>query len=116
MVVLDASAILALWLQEPGWTRVAQIAARSSISVVNLAESIGRMARKGMPSDRAVARLDALGAVFVPLTRDVAVHAGLLAASTRPLGLSLGDRVCIAQAVALGLPVMTVDRRLAAFG
>lgn len=36
--------------------------------------------------------------------------AGRLAPQTRPLGLSLGDRACLALALDLGFPVLTGDR------
>jgi ribonuclease VapC len=36
--------------------------------------------------------------------------AGLMATETKPLGLSLGDRACLAVGLAYDLPVITADR------
>jgi len=41
--VLDASAILALLNQEPGYDRVAQVLDNSSVSAVNLSEVISKL-------------------------------------------------------------------------
>jgi PIN domain nuclease of toxin-antitoxin system len=40
----------------------------------------------------------------------VALRAGFLYRLTSPFGLSLGDRACLALAMALKLPVVTSDR------
>ena len=46
----------------------------------------------------------------VPFTVDHARLAGDIAAHTRPLGLSFGDRACLALGVALKVPVYTADK------
>ena len=45
MIVLDSSALLALLFFEPGCERVAELALRSCMSTVNLAEDSERLAR-----------------------------------------------------------------------
>lgn len=46
-----------------------------------------------------------------PFSVDTAESAALLWAQTRSLGLSLGDRACLALARELGLVALTADRR-----
>jgi PIN domain nuclease of toxin-antitoxin system len=47
---------------------------------------------------------------FVPFEASTAELAARLEPATRPLGLSLGDRACLALAVELGVPALTADR------
>jgi PIN domain nuclease of toxin-antitoxin system len=51
-----------------------------------------------------------LPVVFVPVDEDLALQAALMASATRRLGLSLGDRICLALAKRTGLPALTADR------
>ena len=51
-----------------------------------------------------------LPVLFVPVDEDLALQAALMASVTRPLGLSLGDRICLALARRTGLPALTADR------
>ncbi|WP_448377386.1 PIN domain-containing protein [Fervidobacterium sp.] len=55
-------------------------------------------------------RLLALGLVVVPFTLEEARLAGELDPPTRALGLSLGDRACLATAARLGITALTTDR------
>lgn len=95
-------------LEEPGGDEVAGLLPRTRVSAVNLAEVLGRLARDGMPDDA----LAGVEARLRPLT--LPFEAGLAAETARLIrvarGLSLGDRVCIATAKHLGLPVITADR------
>lgn len=47
-VVLDASAILALLLNEPGAAKVAAAVGDAAVTTVNLAEAVGYFARSGL--------------------------------------------------------------------
>lgn len=53
---------------------------------------------------------DVLPVVFVPVDEELALQAALMAAITKPFGLSLGDRICLALARRTGLPALTADR------
>jgi PIN domain nuclease of toxin-antitoxin system len=46
----------------------------------------------------------------VPFDEELARGAGALRPATKSLGLSLGDRACLALAQREGLPVLTADR------
>jgi len=110
-VVLDASALITLLNQEPGSERLTPELLSSAVSsTVNLAEVQSKFVSRGTPSDAAWRA--ALGSVreAIAFTADHAKTAGSLIAETRPLGLSLGDRACLALALELKAPVYTADR------
>jgi ribonuclease VapC len=110
-VVLDASALLAILNQEPGAeTLTPELLSGAVISTVNLAEVHGKLIGRGLSPDDAWEA--ALGPIreAVPFTAEHAGLAGDLVAKTHPLGLSLGDRACLALGLALKAPVYTADK------
>jgi PIN domain nuclease of toxin-antitoxin system len=108
--VLDASALLALLNQEPGSEAVASIITQAAISAVNLSEVVAKLAEAGMPEAVLRQVLEGLGFEVVPFDETQAFIAGLLRSQTRSLGLSFGDRACLALARERNLPVLTTDR------
>lgn len=109
--VLDASAVLALLMKEPGSESVAHaIAAGAMMSTVNLSEVIAKLSDGGMPEAAIRTAIGSLGLQFVDFNTQLAYWAGLLRTSTRSVGLSLGDRTCLALAQEAGLPAITADR------
>ncbi len=109
-VVLDASALLALLLGEPGGDQVATIIASARIGAVNLAEVVSHFVHLEMPPTQVEAMLRALPLAVLPADQELALAAGNLRAATAPFGLSLGDRFCLALAQREGLPTWTADR------
>jgi ribonuclease VapC len=110
-IVLDASALLALLNQEPGSDALTpELLSAAAISTVNLAEVHGKLVARGLSPDDAWEA--ALGPIreAVPFTADHARLVGDLIAQTRPLGLSLGDRACLALGLALKAPIYTADK------
>ena len=112
-IVFDASAILALLRDEPGADVVAQYIGDGLISAVNLQEVIKGLLRREVPIDAALAMLDALHLDVREHGRDDAVAAAKLYPATKQFGSGLGDRTCMALAIAEGLPVLTADREWA---
>jgi PIN domain nuclease of toxin-antitoxin system len=111
VIVLDASAVLAVLLAEPGADTIAPRLAGSLMASVNLAEVLSKLAERGEDPhyfDDVVRRL---GVVIEPVTADQALEAARLRPITKALGLSLGDRLCLAFARERGLPVLTTERR-----
>lgn len=109
--LLDASALLAYLQREPGFEAVREaLREGAAISAVNLAEVVGKLKAKGKDPDRIVRRLLALGLEVLDFTLGEALEAGALDPLTRSLGLSLGDRACLATGKVHGLPVLTTDR------
>lgn len=109
-IVLDASALLAFIFNERGADVVAEVVLQAAISAVNLSEVITKLLDNNMPIDEIVERISSLGLTVVPFDSDQAFQAALLRSSTKHLGLSLGDRVCLQLARSLGRPVLTTDR------
>jgi len=109
--LLDASALLAYLHREPGWQRVRQAVYQGAVvGAVNLAEALGKLAEKGVDTASLTLKLRALGIRVEPFLADDALQAARLRPPTRSLGLSLGDRACLALGLRLGLPVLTADR------
>lgn len=110
-VVLDASAILALLLEEPGADKLTdEIRINAVASTVNLAEVQTKLVKKGVPPERAWANTLSAIAEVEPFTGRQAMIAGSLIAQTAKYGLSLGDRSCLALAIALKAPVYTTEQ------
>src|ERR1035438_10251398 len=110
-VVFDASAMLALLHHERGEEKLTgDILARSVASTVNLAEVQTKLVKKGY--DPAEAWEDTLSSIAAaePFTSEQAKIAGSLIAQTEKYGLSLGDRSCLALAIALKAPVYTTEQ------
>lgn len=110
-IVLDASAVLAVIATEPGHEKLtSDLLARAVVSTVNLAEVHAKLVSRGLTSQQAWE--DATSPVVESLPFDAAQAriSGDLITQTKPLGLSLGDRACLALAIALGAPVYTAER------
>jgi PIN domain nuclease of toxin-antitoxin system len=110
-VVFDASAMLALIQNERGAENLTdEIIDHAVASTVNLAEVQSKLVRRSNDPDRAwAAALSTISAVE-PYTSEQAKTAGNLIATTAKYGLSLGDRSCLALAIALKAPVYTTEQ------
>lgn len=110
-VVLDASAILAVLNREPGAEKLSpELLSQAVSGTVNLAEVHGKLVSEGGDPDEAWE--DTLSPIreAIAFTAGQVQIAGSLIAQTRALGLSLGDRACLALALALKAPVYTADK------
>ena len=110
--VLDASALLAYLWQEPGHETVAQRIEQSTVmmSSVNLSEVLSRAADKSMSPPAMAALQAALPFEIIPFDRAQAQTAASLRPPTKALGLSLGDRACLALAIERQAVALTADR------
>jgi len=109
--VLDASALLALLLDEPGASLVAEALTDARMSSVNYAEVVSHFIHLGMPAAEVGAMLRPLPLAIIDADVALATSAGQLRAVTAPAGLSLGDRFCLALARRDGLSALTADRQ-----
>lgn len=109
-VVLDASALLALVNQEPGQAAVAELLPRSLVSAVNASELVAKLTDQGMPENEIQDVLVALNLTVVPFDEGQGLIAGYLRPVTKHLGLSLGDRACLALGLQTQCPVVTADK------
>ena len=109
MIVLDASALLALLFKEAGHEQVAAQLQGALISAVNWSEVLARFARDGHATTDVAAMLAPLPLQIVAFDEDAARRTADLVPAVRAKGLSLGDRACLALGLARGLPVLTAD-------
>lgn len=112
--VFDSSALLAVVFRERGAEAAARALNGAMISAVNAAEVVSRLVDSGTGAAAARAVLLAFGLTIRPFDAALAIDAGLLRAATRALGMSLGDRACMALARRERARVITADRSWAA--
>jgi ribonuclease VapC len=113
-IVLDASALMAVLREEPGAAAVEAVLDQAAVSAVNLSEVQAKLVERGTPDEIAWSWLVDLDLNVIDFDASQARVAGNLRSLTRPHGLSLADRACLALALVLGLPAMTADRVWAA--
>jgi ribonuclease VapC len=108
--VLDASAVLAIYFDEPGAEKGRAVVEGSLVSAVNYSEIVAKALDRGDAFDVALRKLARMP--FLVMTHDEALarRAGELRTATRRFGLSVGDRACLALAERERLPAYTVDR------
>jgi len=112
-VVLDASAILAFLLEEPGAEAVLTLLEDGNrialIGSVNLCEVSTKLVALGGDSSHVSLNTAPLLPYVVDFDALQALYAGELARITKPFGLSLGDRACLALAASRGATAWTTD-------
>lgn len=109
-VVHDASSLLALAFQKPG-AEVARKALQGSfVSTVNWSEFIQKVRQRGGNVTPLASIVEKLGITIVPFTTSTAELAASLYPQTKPLGLSLGDRACLALGLEKNCEVYTTDK------
>jgi ribonuclease VapC len=107
---LDSSAPIALVSQEPGYQGVAELIGRSSISALNLAETINKLIQKVPTIDAVRLLLAQLDLTVEDWSEDLAFRSTEFSPFNKSHGLSLGDRACLTLAKRLHPTVVTSDR------
>jgi len=110
LAVLDSSAILAVFFNEPGAEIVIPILHGALLSTINLAEVHTRMLESGARAQQAWTWITNLQCEVCFFTDEHARAAAELRPITGPFGLSLGDRACLALAIERKATVYTTDR------
>jgi ribonuclease VapC len=110
IAVLDSSAILAVIFNEPGSDTVVSLLKGALLSTVNLVEVHTRLLLQGAPADLAWRRLVSMGCEVCLFDPEQARTASEMIWNTRPHGLSLGDRACLALAIQRQAIAYTTDR------
>ena len=108
--MLDSSAVLALLNGERGSDVVRENLAQATISAVNIAEVVTRLARAGEQRGAIQEVLNLLDLTVADFDDGLAKDTGMLVVKTAKAGLSLGDRACLALAAREDLPALTADR------
>ena len=109
-MVLDASALLALLQDEPGSDQVSRALEDSVISAANLSEVAAKLIQFKVPEEDVLSILASFDFDIVPVDENIALIAGSLIKQTRELGLGLGDRICLATAIANSQTALTADK------
>lgn len=109
-VVLDASAVLCLLLSEPGADKVEALLERSVLGAVNYSDVVSKLVDRGLPPDDVVSDMSDLGIPVLDIDRELGEIAARMRTSTRRIGLSLGDRMCLALAKKLDVEAVTTDK------
>ena len=107
--VLDASALLALFHGELGCEHVEAALEGALVSTVNWAEVVQKSVARGVAIAGMREELLGTGVLLKVFTEQQAETAGKLWIDTKRLGLSLGDRACLALALEKSLPILTAD-------
>ena len=110
MIVLDASALLALLYAEPGYEAVTGVFDYACMGSVNVCEIVSRFARDGHDPRQLLLRLQTSPDDIVDFTAAHASLAAELVELTRRAELSLGDRTCLGLAMDGHVAAMTADR------
>ncbi|WP_084782921.1 type II toxin-antitoxin system VapC family toxin [Leptolyngbya sp. O-77] len=114
-VVLDASAMLAYLFDEDGAGLVETALNDSAcIGAINWAEVLSKVEDKGHSSEALIITLTNQGLLgntleVLSTTEKDALLIAQLRPQTKSLGLSLGDRACLALGMRLEIPVLTAD-------
>jgi len=112
-IVLDASALLAILQGEPGaevFSKHIELLEDTVMSAVNVAETYSKLVALSIDPDDAWRAVSAAIPAIVNYDAEQARLTGQLVPRTRALGLSLGDRACLALGMSLKAPVYTADR------
>ncbi|MBI2766302.1 MAG: type II toxin-antitoxin system VapC family toxin [Chloroflexi bacterium] len=108
--VSDASAILAILLDEPGGPAAVDRATGSIMSTVNLSEVLQKATQRGRDMQEARLVIALLDLQVLAFSEAQAEEAARLWPSTSRLGLSFGDRACLALALERNATVLTAER------
>ncbi len=110
-VVLDASALLALFNDEPGADAVMQaLETPCLLSAANHAEVLTKLLDKGLSPEDAATVMTSVELCIIAFDAAQSTDAAWLRTATRKIGLSLGDRACLALARSVGATVLTADK------
>lgn len=110
-IVLDASALLALFNDEPGADEVIKAFTQPCLlGAVNHTEVLTKLLDKGLSPADAATVMTSVDLQIVAFDDKQSADAAWLRSATRTVGLSLGDRACLALARAKNAVVLTADR------
>ena len=108
--VVDASVVLAFILDEPGGDTLTREDGPFLLLTVNLAEVLTKVVERSLSIDDVLLVLRRLPIEHVEPDIHVARRAAELRPLTTALGRSLGDRLCLALADRMQVPVLTAER------
>lgn len=109
--ILDASALIALLIQERGYEKVVEILPQSIMSSVNVAEVAKFLKERNKLDDGQIQNtIYSLIEQILPFDDKLAFLSSSIIDKTKTFGLSLGDRACIALGLTTGYLIYTADK------
>lgn len=111
--VLDSSAILAVLNSENGAEKVAPLLPDSIVGCINVAEVLTKLVEKNISPEEALEDFLKLGVEIIEFDIEQAAKVAELRPLTKHLGLSLGDRSCLALAILKNAAAVTADKNWA---
>ena len=111
--VLDASAVIAYLYSEMGADNVEPLLENSIISRINATEVLTKIVQDGLTIEEAKETLEKLNLEIAEFDENQSLKTAELRPLTKHLGLSLGDRCCLALAIQEDLPAVTADKNWA---
>lgn len=110
--VFDASAILVVYYDEPGKKKVRSLLEKSQplMSAANLCEVLTKLLEDGLDAESVWDTFQALEIEITDFDAAFALKAAELRPVTKHLGLSLGDRACLALAIQENAVAVTSDK------
>lgn len=116
MIVLDASALLALLLSEPGEEMVMEALPEAVMTETNLAEVYFALSRRGVPETEITAAVGKTTIDLLPASDERAAITCRLTDAALKNGLSNADRTCLAAGIVLDVPILTADKAWSKIG
>jgi ribonuclease VapC len=113
VIVLDASAIIAVIQSEPGGDLVLDLKTKPLVSTVNIVEARTKLFDFGHTAAQVDELMKLVDMIEVDFTSAQSRIASGMRDTTRHAGLSLGDRACLALAVEKNAVAMTTDQQWA---
>jgi ribonuclease VapC len=110
IVVVDASAVVAVIREERGALFISKQINKAVISTVNLQEVVKILLTHKFPMNILQDMIEALQLDIRPHTVEDAYAAATLFQATKVYGCGLGDRTCMALAIKQKVPVITTDQ------
>ena len=107
--VLDASALLAVMNSEPGANIVRASLVGALISAVNYSEVMKKTVERAVAVESLHALIKSAAIEIVPFDTALAEATAALYPETKPFGLSLADRACMALGLQRSATVLTAD-------
>jgi ribonuclease VapC len=109
-VILDSSALLALIKNEEGSSIVEGLLGSVVMSSVNVSEVAAILLDSEMSVEQSSEAIEPFVDYIIDFDFEYSVLCADLKKPTKHLGLSLGDRACIALGIKLKLPIYTADK------
>lgn len=103
-----------LLFAEPGKENVEQILDESSTGRINITEALTKMLERGSTIEEAEENLSDLNLNIIEFDAEQSRKIAELRLITKHLGLSLGDRSCLALAIQKDATAVTADKKWAA--